>query len=267
MSYHALFVALSGSLAVAAATLALEGSARAGSPSETSSTPSFEGAGKIVFSDLMGIRSSGMGYLGLSSFSYGGPTMTGVLSYGRGDNAGGFNGYGSSQSTWESFAVTPGVDMFVSKRATVGLVLGYGRTASQQMAFDAEGAEIARQTTVTSFISLAPRVGYVFPLGHGVSLWPRVGAGFTSAWGTSTIAGQDYTSRSEVGGLRLGAGVDVGVVYRPIGPLYFSAAPELAASWSVGGTAQSPSQVPGNTYEDVQVRFGGSIAMGLVLGG
>lgn len=266
MSYRALVVALSGSLAVAVVTLGLEGSARAGSPSETPSTPSFEGAGKIVFSDLMGIRSSGIGYLGLSTFSYGGPSMTGLLGYGRGEYASGSNGSGSSQNTWESFAVTPGVDVFVGKRATVGLVLGYARTATQQQGFDDQGAEHGRQTQVANLVSVAPRVGYVFPLGHGVSLWPRLGAGFTNAWGASTSVFQGYTSRSELGGLRLGGGVDVGVVYRPFGPLYFSAAPEIAVSWAVGGNRQSQPQAAWSTSEDVQVRFGGSVAMGLVLG-
>ena len=87
---------------------------------------------------------------------------TGIVSY-----VGGEASSGAESSHFDSFAFNPSIDVRAG-RFTIGG--GLSVAYSHSVFAGAEG-------TVTSF-ELAPRVGYLIPLGGELYLWPRVSAGF-----------------------------------------------------------------------------------------
>lgn len=246
------------SAALALAALTLGGSARADEP-----VPAFGGAGTVVLSDLIGIRSSGLGYLGSLSPIGGGPGISGLVGYAHDEQVSGSFAAPQVTSVADAFAVNPSADVFLSKRVTVGASVGYTHweETDSYVATQFQDASVTRWRS--TLLAVAPRVGYVVPLGHGVSLWPRLGVGYTASWVSQQITqgASDFRAQALAG--RWTGGVDLGVVYRPTTHLYFSAAPELAVSASWLDTQQSPGYVARS--EGVRVRLAATLAMGVIL--
>jgi hypothetical protein len=101
-----------------------------------------------------------------------------------------FNGFSTSyagiKSSDKSFTLEPGLDFFVAEHVSVGLTIS--ATYADDTGIDpTTGGEVSfSQHTY----SAAPRIGYDFPLGTHVSLWPQLLAGV----GKTTGAESENTS-------------------------------------------------------------------------
>jgi hypothetical protein len=228
----------------------------------------FGARGQVVVEDLVAVRSSGMGFLGVltsASSSFGPvapPAFSGLVGYERYETkvpvANGL------VITVNTVSVAPSLDVFVANRVSLGLTAGFAYGwGGQQM--PAEGGAVSERGTAYTF-GIAPRVGYVVPLGAGFSLWPRLGAGFTlSRADTAYVSpGQPARPTSLTGGYRVSGGLDLGVVFRPTRNIFFSATPELSVAYSAYGQRIEDTTVYDG--QGVRVRFGGTLGFGVLLG-
>lgn len=242
-----------------------------GAESAQAQTPMrpFGARGDVVLPDLIGIRSGGLGFLGVLASAGGSfgpvapPSISGLVGYDH--NVAELPSAGATlTSSVDSISVGPSLDVFIANRISIGGMAGFAYGWGTQR-FVAQGGEtVERGTSFT--VGVAPRVGYVIPLAAGFSLWPRAGVGFTfSRADTEDVSpGAPPRLSSVAGGIRSAIGVDLGLVFRPAPNIVFSAIPELVTAFSRSGQ-----QIEGNSVfqgQSLRVRFGGTLAVGVLFG-
>jgi len=221
--------------------------------------PAFGSEGQLVVSDLLGVRSSGIGYLGVMSPSGSAlgqvPVLSGLVGFAH-DESTVAQGFPSIRSVWNTVSVAPSLDVFVARRLSIGAMVGYSYSHQTLTAPAGLGVLGAPNETATLF-AIAPRLGYVVPLGHGLFVWPRLGGAYSYAHIEQGAPRTLSVQRA------LTVGADVGLVYQPIRNVYLSAAPEISLSSLEVETQQATLGM--STEESVRVRLAGTVAMGLVL--
>jgi hypothetical protein len=251
-------------LTTLAASIALMTAAASAAAEEEPPLPSFGQSGQVAINDLVALRSGGFGFLNaLSSAAY-------VSGAAPPPTASAIVGYAYNESMYYSrhiVSVGPSVDVFVVDRVSLGATVGFAYAWGTETSSFAGGpgpleASAFRQASYT--FGAAPRVGYVIPLDRGFSLWPHVGFSYTRSFGVKSIDdGFDSVVAGAVG-TRWGFGADLGVVFRPTRHFFFNAAPELSVTYR-----NDESGEPGRTLSkssDVNVRVGGSLNLGVLLG-
>lgn len=109
---------------------------------------------------------------------------------------------GFSRTTYEgsdaerfSVSLTPGLDVFVARRVSVGLALTASYADDRGYGTDGSLLRVKR-----SSVSIGPRLGYVFALGDTLSFWPRVAFGVsTSRQDTSLESGRSLSTGNAIG--------------------------------------------------------------------
>jgi hypothetical protein len=191
--------------------------------------------GQIALGDIVTLRN------GSSSFAYSaavpfGPGLTtmavaydGVLGYVHYDYANAAGSPGGYRSELHSVWLAPSLDAFVGRNVSLGgtVAASYSRGTTQDTAkFNGQFAH----SEGTGFgFAVAPRVGYVIPLGESFALWPRLTLGMvrTAARYDSVTAGS-YGS----GTLQLRGVAELGLIARIHRNVYLRAAPELAVGYT-----------------------------------
>ncbi len=229
----------------------------------------FGAGGEVAISDLVGVRTGGLGFLSVVSPASGSfgpvgpPAISGLIGYER--NTVELPPEGRTTMTINSFAVAPSFDVFVGNRISLGLTAGFGYGWGDVQYPPEQG--FPREMGKSMTFGIAPRVGYVVPLGAGFYLWPRVGGGFTytRAETFNEVQGGEPLRTSVTGGTRWSGGADVGVIFRPTRHLFFNATPEIAVQYGSNGQ-----EIAGATTfitHSLRVRFAGTVGMGVLLGG
>jgi hypothetical protein len=239
------------SLTLAAALFAAPPARAADPPAE------FGRAGQIVLPELVGVRSGAPMYLapiGLDAVAFDSLGWGGIVGYSRNDRSqtdpSSPGGTGKVSVSTESFWANPAVDVFVTRRLSIGV--NAGASVSRQ-GFSASSAQAGPLAVSATSFAAAPRIGYVVPLGSGLSFWPRLSAGATYSQQTVPGASNAYlnwTGRSYFGS------VDLAVVYHPVKHLMFQVAPQIGVGHS---TFEG-----GSSGEQTWVRVGGEATAGLV---
>ncbi len=209
--------------------------------------PSFGARGQIVFDDLLGVSTS---YVGVMSRSSAIVAPSGWVSAWRASSEESAAD-GEYTMTRTSFAMAPTVDYFLRDGLSVGGSVFYQFAETEMDAPNVTGVWADQSEHA---VGLTPRVGLAWPLGKDLSLWSRVGGGYTYQVGH--FGGGPNTRGSTWQAL-----AEVMLVVQPNSSLYFAAGPRFAAS--VHETKDSDS---GATLREFRA-VGGSVgaALGLVL--
>lgn len=221
---------------------------------DSTAKQAFGSQGQIVIPNLAGVRTGLPMYFG--SFATVGPAPLTESSLGWG----GFVGYTSSNVTYtdpvtavesksngESLWIAPSFDVFVKKNWSLG-VAAAGVYATTHL----EQPNVTDFSAETVSAAVAPRLGYVVPIGGGLSLWPRVTLGASYAE-THYSGGYGWPSSWT---RAVFAGAQLGIVYQPHKHIVVQLAPEIS-----GGRAWNMSQYP---TESAWVRLGGEATAGVV---
>lgn len=245
------------SFALAAALLLIPSLARAERPG---SPP--EGNDRVILSDIVGLRSGGLGYLSMMAPGYGSAAMSGLVGYARQESVSAQYSTAMNEVR-EVVSVNPSIDVFVTRRLTLGASIGFAHSEVVDTGFDAQAGVSSRLEQSSNVFGVAPRVGYMVPLGHGFSLWPRVGVAYSRARGTSESVYPTTAWTGSSASEQLVGGVDVALIFRPTRYLYLSAGPELSVAGSRFEQQQAGYAYYGST--SFSVRMAGVLSMGLVL--
>lgn len=221
--------------------------------------PVFGRSGQLVLPQLVGVRTGtpayfGMGVVGMSGAgSIANAGWGGALGYAQNTSEypipPGVAGEGNVVAHGESFWIAPAADLFVTRNVSIGLAGG--------VVYSRYWQEVPGQTDAygnESFsVAVAPRVGYVVPMGRGLSFWPRltVGASYSEQNVTDPQTGVPSAS-----GRSLSAGLDLAFVYHPHERLMFQVAPQISVGKAIS-EGYSPSDA-------TWVRLGGEATAGLV---
>lgn len=231
--------------------------------------PVFGRTGQIVLPELIGVRTGApTQFMGIGLGGYPAPSsageigLAGVVGYGKShtdSTVGVFGESGQASATLtartETFWVAPSVDVFVGRGFSIGLSAGLLRSWETQEIRGYAGPWAYERIAA----SVSPRVGYVVPIGRGLSFWPRVSVGlgysqYATASGDTTHPQITATGRS------LSGGVDLGLVYQPVQRLMFKLAPQVGAGYA---SVDSYGDAPGSS-QGFWVRVGGEATAGLV---
>ncbi|MFO0679118.1 MAG: hypothetical protein U0169_21505 [Polyangiaceae bacterium] len=215
------------------------------SPVGADAAPPFASPGRVVTS-LGGASYSSVGALGLGGLSVGPLTfassMTTVSPPGDGT-------VGQSRT---SVGFVPEVDVFVSRRVTLGGTLAV-TGARSSYSTRTEGRTTTSESSTFSF-ALKPRVGLAFPLGKNVVFWPRVeiGPSYTRSQGSLTVPGDTWAVE---GTLRAGFVVPVHArLAFDLGPSFTTTAAFSSTTTSAAGVVGAASV--GGALGTTDVSFG-----------
>lgn len=128
----------------------------------------------------------------------------------------------------ESLWISPAADLFVSGRVSIGLaVTGFHVREQADMSSSTGAAPLPSEAFS---VAVAPRVGYVVPLGHGLSFWPRLSVGASYAEQQLQSVGPTgvYVARAR----SISASLATALVYHPHEHLLFQVAPEIGVGHS-----------------------------------
>jgi hypothetical protein len=231
---------------------------------------SFGERGQVAFDDIVALSAGGtrLGYPlviplsggmgGSAAFGY-----SGILGYSHAETSrfpGQPGGYaGATDTAW--FA--PSVDVFVGRHFSLGgtIAASYARFAHEVVRFD---GQVERSEGSGYGFAVAPRVGYVIPVGASFAFWPRLTIGYNGGATGSESNLPGGSARSEN---RSFLGVaELGLVARIHRRVYLRAAPELVLRvsrasgtipWTSGGHAED---------RGFAVRLGASAGLGVLLG-
>jgi hypothetical protein len=146
---------------------------------------------------------------------------------------------GSSQST-TVIALDPSVDYFISPNLSIG-----GAVLLQHT--NEEIPNSSNSVTATQ-IGLAPRVGYVIPVGPQLSIWPRGGLAYTHT--TFSVTGSPDETQS-VWALVASAPL----LYHPVPHFFLGLGPavrvDLSSSVSAGGTSMDSNKTTSLAIESL----------------
>jgi hypothetical protein len=261
---HTLSVSLALALPLAV-TLSTRAASAAEPAPDPAPVPVLGRPWQVVLPELVGVRTGiplqfgALGGGGLAGTVIRDISWGGVLGYSRSEaqQVASMKGGVAGGVAYESLWVAPAVDIFVKRRISLGVSAGFLWARQLQ----ASGGSAGLSWTKGYSIAVAPRVGYVFPMGRGFSFWPRVSVGFsyTEQEQGSTSQGlfMGSASRSLMGGL------DLGLVYHPIKHVMFKLAPQIGVGWTIFQSAASNSFVVSG--DGTWVRVGGEATVGVVL--
>lgn len=224
--------------------------------------PELEGSGHLLVSDLLGMRTGGMGYLSMLTPGFFSPAMSGLLGYTH-QEVSSLQGPFAWRQRRDTFSVNPSLDALVSRRWTLGVSLGYARHEQEDVVTGMGGDSLPPTRQHGELLAVAPRVGYLSPVGRGLTLWTRLGVAYSRSKNVHETLGAEVSEDGHFLGERWGVGVDVGLVYRPLESLYFSGGPELSVA------LDRFEREYGGAYDGVgtlDVHLAGTLSMGLVLG-
>jgi len=193
--------------------------------------------GDVILSDVVGIRTGGIGYLGMLSPGFSNLALSGLF---------GFSSYGQHQSNPDQgyeesrqiLSVNPSVDVVVSGRWTLGASAGFAKVDDALRYVQGPDSEVST-TQGGLVLGVGVRAGYVQPLGHGFSLWPRVGVAYSRGQYTvrSTAAGLPNNQHSSTEAIV--GGVDLGLMFRPTSFFYVAVTPELTVGYTEQASVSS----------------------------
>ncbi|WP_437835635.1 hypothetical protein [Sorangium sp. So ce1153] len=204
-------------LMIALATFSAGSLARAEDAGARASEPEidhFGGRGQVALDNVVGVTTEG-GHLGPNMIagarnqqSWGAAGYTGILGYTFSD---------TRSSRTHTGWISPSMDVFVTDQLSVGGTLGLSYMSGKSRMPDdyiAKGHSLA--------FSVVPRVGYAIALNEPITLWPRVGLGYSGARAEAIWQDEAHQSMSALIGV-----ADLGLVYRPTKHVYLHVAPEL----------------------------------------
>jgi hypothetical protein len=225
---------------------------------EESAPPVLGRPGQLVLPQLVGVRTGAPQYFGAGASGYLGASAIANAGWG------GAIGYSKNSIEYpapqgstapalaahgESFWVAPAADLFVTRRLSIGLAAGVLVSHFwQEGGSDGYGGDLLS-------IAAAPRLGYLFPLGQGLSFWPKLS--IAGSYSEETLAGSLVGGGVIHGSSRaLSGGLDLSLVYHPHERLLFQVTPQISVGRSVT-SGPSPS-------ESSWARVGGEATAGLV---
>ncbi|MEZ4299114.1 MAG: hypothetical protein R3B70_29465 [Polyangiaceae bacterium] len=161
-----------------------------------------------------------------------------------------------SKVSGESLWLVPALDVFVGRRVSIGVATGLlwsrQRYSSNDTVYDDESVQVGVQ----------PRVGYVMPLGHGISFWPRVGIGYAHGWYAVNVATSNAVYQSV--NHAVSAALDLGLVYHPTPRLLFKVTPQIGVGRSVNeGGYYAGTGGQWQSGQGTWLRIGGEATAGL----
>jgi hypothetical protein len=127
---------------------------------------------------------------------------------------------GTPVASTTSFVVSPGLDYFIVRGLSLGVVALYGHT--QEDAIAATASQAAQASYHSDALTLGPRVGYDIALSRDVSLWPSVFGAFGETW----------SSVGNASGLRAGASVPV--LFHPVRHFFIGVGPFVTTDFATG---------------------------------
>ena len=230
--------------------------------------PVFGKTGQIVLPEIIGVRTgSPAQFMGIGLGGYPAPQsageigLAGIAGYGQSQThstVGVFGENGQSTATLttgsETFWVAPSADVFVGRGFSIGLSAGLLRSWETQ---EIPGFHASAYERIA--VSVSPRVGYVVPIGRGLSFWPRVSVGLGYSQYASASANTTYP-RLDATGHSLSGSLDLGLVYQPVQRLMFKLAPQIGAGRA---SVDSYGDYPGAS-QGFWVRVGAEATAGLV---
>ncbi|WP_438008081.1 hypothetical protein WME89_04825 [Sorangium sp. So ce321] len=188
--------------------------AEAGARASEPAIDHFGGRGQVALDNIVGVTTEG-GHLGPNMIaglrnqgSWGATGYTGIVGYTFSD---------TRSSRTHTGWVSPSIDVFVTDQLSVGGTLGLSYMSGEYRMPD---DDIAKGHSLA--VSVVPRVGYAIALNEPITLWPRVGLGYSGARTEAIWQDEGRQSMSAFIGV-----VDLGLVYRPTKHVYLHVAPEL----------------------------------------
>jgi len=174
------------------------------------------GKGQLILEQVAGFRAggapggSGISFAGFLGFNYGRYSQ---------DNAQG----GYTSTSYTSFWVAPSADFFPIDHLSIGGLIELSLTSSS---FDNKQTPTSAVQTIslptTTNFTILPRVGWMFPIGDRVGIWPRVGAGYASR---QTASSRDPNDKTTFSGFVLDA--DVSLIIRVNETFFVNLTPEF----------------------------------------
>lgn len=248
----------------ALAALLVTSAARAEEPAKP-----FGGRGQVAFDDIVALSVGGsrFGYplvlpVGMGSGSLG-VGYSGILGYSSSTTFRNPGQPGGNKGTTDTMWISPSLDVFVRGHFSVGATLAasYGTGEGEQLDFN---GQVQRSKGSGYGFAIAPRVGYVIPLGTSFALWPRLTLGYSGGYTNfeSTAPGRSVDwSNQNFRGI-----AELGLVARLHRYVYLRAAPELVISATRrAGSGFNP--ISGEAQNEFSVRLGATAGVGILLGG
>ncbi|MDI1431482.1 hypothetical protein [Polyangium sorediatum] len=258
--HHVLFVL---SFLPALAALLAPSTTRAEEP-----TRPFGSRGQVALDDIVSLSAGGspLGYplvlpLGSGSGSFG-LGYSGIAGYTRSTTSRTPGQPGGNESTTDMVWLAPSLDVFVGSHFSIGgtVAASYARGSQEVVKFD--GRTLRSEGSGFGF-AIAPRVGYVVPLGASFALWPRLtlayGGGDTEYEGETPDAAFLSSNRS-IRGI-----AELGLVARIHRYVYLRAAPSLVVAASRSGGTTSAA-ILSTDDQSFTVRLGATAGLGILLG-
>ncbi len=176
----------------------------------------------LALDQLSGFRASAVGgIVGGAGFAYAGPIGFARQSY----TEAAFNNIGDTTVRTTTIWFAPSADFFVIESLSVGGLIEVSSTSgSIEIPINAATRQTNDLATTTNF-TILPRVGYLIAFTERFGLWPRAGFGYAARQRPDPNNAND--KNSTYGFL---IDLDVGLIYRPVEPVYFRLGPELAFS-------------------------------------
>ncbi len=201
---------------------------------ERSGTPRVFEKGRVLLPNIAGLRQGGL-VVSVPGF-YGSFFATGPLTFSYGSSSG-------YESTF--FGLTPEIDVLVTDHLTLGGGAGFLRATSRSEPGPSVGT--SRVRSVGTYAQ--PRVGWVQPIGRGVSVWPRLALRVGGTWSEANEGSQKV--------LDLGAEVDAPIVFPLSRHVYLQASPIVTFTHRA---SRGGADLEGNAFS-----FGSYLRLGLAL--
>jgi len=157
-------------------------------------------------------------------------------------------------------------DVTIIPRLTLGaaIAFGFGLGGTNEDEFVAGGGRQTRPTdspTATA-IGLAPRVGYILPLGDIFAFWPRLGFGFYSvSTSFETVNGQGAVQNNSVTDTLFSLDLDPQFVLVPLEHFFIHGGPLVNVPIS-GTRSRSSTAAPTVSYDASLFNIGLSLGLG-----
>lgn len=133
-------------------------------------------------------------------------------------------GAGTTSTTTRTttFALNPGIDVFVIDHLSIGGEVALGRTSfsNESKVTTPAGTNTTTTDSSDTFFGLMPRIGYAIPLGKSFSLWPRAQIGFLRTSGDDTTEMRSF------------AGLDAHFLWHPTASFFLGVGPGFTATLS-----------------------------------
>lgn len=128
----------------------------------------------------------------------------------------------STTSRTTTFALAPGIDVFVVDHLSIGGEVALGRSSftSESKVTTPGGTSTTSSDSAETFFGLMPRIGYAIPLNKSFSVWPRAQLGFLRS------SGDDTTE------MRTFAGLDAHFLWHPTASFFLGVGPGFTATLS-----------------------------------